>query len=388
MERDLPRPQLKTTRFLVVTKKGLFQAGLLFILAPGLFGLFGKVCFFLFPQIPAAVQMTDDEIHSFLQKTITLRDRIVLTGDLSLLDSLYDQETRYGRWACEHQIRKAQHLTAWAQKQGARFIDLQTFIRLRSSKSQKSGYSLVFLASTVYKYVYLDDPLTVNSFRLGAHHAMDIGYKDGKWVVSREWYPDPFASPPPRPKTAEIAKWQGCIQSRQARDFSNLHPRRVAAVAYANRYAGAAAPPGTGFAYNPDYKNYNYLGGDCTNYASQVLHEGGDFPKTPAWNYQTEGSKAWVNAGAFKDYMLYSGRSSLIAHGTYDKVLPASYELLPGDFIAYAQKGKVEHISIVTGADSRGYTLVNSHNADRYRVPWDLGWNTGKTEFWLVRVHY
>ncbi|NLY88810.1 MAG: amidase domain-containing protein [Firmicutes bacterium] len=388
MEKDPRPPKRKTTRFLVVTKKNLFRAGLLFVLALGLFGLFGKGSFFLFPQIPAAVQLTEDEIHRFLYETITLRDRIVITGDLGLLDSLYDQETRYGRWAREHQVRKAQHLTTWAQKQGARFIDLQTIIRLRNIKPQKSGYSLVFLASTVYKYVYLDDPLTVNSFRLGAYHSMDIGYKDEKWVISREWYPDPFAAPPPRPKPAETAKWQGYIQSRQARDFSNLNPRRVAAVAYADRYAGAAALPETGFAYNPAYKNYNYLGGDCTNYASQVLHEGGKFPKTPAWNYQREGSKAWVNAGAFKDYMLYSGRGSLIARGVYDKVLRASYELLPGDFIAYMQKGKVEHISIVTGADSRGYTLVNSHNADRYRVPWDLGWNTGKTEFWLIRVHY
>ena len=388
MKRDPRRPQLKKTRFLVITKRNLFQAGLLFILAPGLLGLFGKVSFFLFPRMPAVVQLTDAEIESFLQQTITRRDRVVITGDLRLLDTLYDQETRYGRWACEHQIRKAQHLKAWAEKQGARFVDLQTIVRLSRSKPQKAGYSLVFLATTAYKYVYLDDPLTVNSFRLGAYHAMDIGYKDEKWVITREWYPDPFASPPPQPKPAEIAKWRGYIQSRQARDLTNLHPRRAAAVAYADRYAGTAAPPETGFAYNPDYKNYNYLGGDCTNFASQVLHEGGGFPKTPAWNYQREGSRAWVNAGAFKDYMLYSGRGSLLAHGTFDKVLPASYELMPGDFIAYEEKGEVEHISIVTGADSRGYTLVNSHNADRYRVPWDLGWNTGKTEFWLVRIHY
>src|SRR5690554_1791282 len=388
MKADPRRPRQKTTMFLVVTRKNLFRAGLLLVFSICLFGLSGKGRLFLFPQVPVAGQLTDEETSRFLHNTITLRDRTIITGDLSLLESVYDRKTRYGQWAYEHQVRKAEHLKTWAQKQGIRFIDLQSIIRLRNSKPQKSGFSLVFLASTAYKYVYLDDPLTVNTFRLGAYHSMDIGYTDGKWLISREWYPDPFASSPSRPKQAEAANWRNYILSRQARDFSNLNPRRAAAVAYADRYAGAAAPPGTGFAYNPDYKNYNYLGGDCTNYASQVLHEGGDFPKTPAWNYQTEGSKAWVNAGAFKDYMLYSGRSSLIAHGTYDKVLPASYELLPGDFIAYAQKGKVEHISIVTGADSRGYTLVNSHNADRYRVPWDLGWNTGKTEFWLVRVHY
>src|SRR5690554_3645324 len=94
MKMDPLRPKRQTTPFLVVTKKNLFRAGLLFVLVPGLFGLFGKVSFFLFPQIPAIVQLTDDEIQSFLQKTITLRDRIVITGDLSLLDSLCDQKTR------------------------------------------------------------------------------------------------------------------------------------------------------------------------------------------------------------------------------------------------------------------------------------------------------
>ncbi|MDK2919909.1 MAG: hypothetical protein PWQ37_2642 [Candidatus Petromonas sp.] len=86
--------------------------------------------------------------------------------------------------------------------------------------------------------------------------------------------------------------------------------------------------------------------------------------------------------------MLYSGRASKIAYGTYEQVYKASYKLLPGDFIAYEKNGKVTHISVVTGADSKGYTYVHSHNTDRYRVPWDLGWSDKGIKFWLVRVHY
>ena len=86
--------------------------------------------------------------------------------------------------------------------------------------------------------------------------------------------------------------------------------------------------------------------------------------------------------------MIYSGRATTIASGKYKDVLNASYKLLPGDYIAYERKGKVCHISVVTGADSKGYTLVNSHNTDRYRVPWDLGWSNSNIRFRLVRVHY
>ncbi|NLV63999.1 MAG: amidase domain-containing protein, partial [Clostridiaceae bacterium] len=79
---------------------------------------------------------------------------------------------------------------------------------------------------------------------------------------------------------------------------------------------------------------------------------------------------------------------SLIVHGTYDKVLKLSYKLLPGDIVGYEKKGKVVHISVVTGADSRGYSLVNCHNTDRFKVPWDLGWSDKGIKFWLIRVNY
>ena len=153
-------------------------------------------------------------------------------------------------------------------------------------------------------------------------------------------------------------------------------------------YCGAAADEEYDYKYNDNYKNYNHLGGDCANFASQMLFEGGGFKKTYSWNYIKDGSKAWVNAQAFKNYMVYSGRASVIAKGTYQQVYKLSNKLLPGDFVAYEKKGKVTHISVVSGADSKGYSLVNSHNTDRYRVPWDLGWSDKNIKFWLVRVHY
>ncbi|SJZ84057.1 Putative amidase domain-containing protein [Selenihalanaerobacter shriftii] len=107
-----------------------------------------------------------------------------------------------------------------------------------------------------------------------------------------------------------------------------------------------------------------------------MLYEGGGFTKNRRWNYKRgSGSKAWVNAHAFNRYMVNSGRASLIVRGPYSKLLKYSYKLLPGDYIAYEKKRKVVHVSIVTRIDSKGYILVNCHNADRHRVPWDLGWS-------------
>jgi hypothetical protein len=86
--------------------------------------------------------------------------------------------------------------------------------------------------------------------------------------------------------------------------------------------------------------------------------------------------------------MVNSGRASVVAYGTYDKVYKSAYKLEPGDFIAYEKKGDVTHISVVSGADSKGYTLVTCHNTDRNKVPWDLGWSNRGIKFWLVRVNY
>ena len=59
--------------------------------------------------------------------------------------------------------------------------------------------------------------------------------------------------------------------------MSNLNERRVAAVEYAKMYCGSATEPEFEFKYNKKYRNFNPEGGDCANFASQILHEGGKF---------------------------------------------------------------------------------------------------------------
>ena len=146
---------------------------------------------------------------------------------------------------------------------------------------------------------------------------------------------------------------------------------------------------GTAAATSHNYTDYNPQGGDCANFASQVLFEGGGFRKTTSWNYANgKGNYNWLKAGGLKRFLLYSGRASQIAAGSYASVYKAAYKLLPGDIIAYAEDGKITHVSVVTGVDSKGYPLVNCHNVDRYRVPWDIGWNKTDVKFYLLRVHY
>ncbi|MGE5558676.1 MAG: amidase domain-containing protein [Bacillota bacterium] len=265
--------------------------------------------------------------------------------------------------------------------------NIKSVTRLRRIQWRKEGIRLTLLASTEYHYFYLNERTAVNLMRLGTYHSVDLLQRDGRWVICREWFTDPFADSLAMEKSLSAVN-TAFILAQKPRHFPGLNPRRLKAALYADKYCGAAAGNEVGFIYNPKYKNYNYSGGDCANFVSQVLHEGGGFSKTRAWNYGKGASRAWANAHAFHRYMQYSGRASRIAYGAYNQVLAASYKLLPGDYVAYEKKGEVRHVSVVTGADSKGFAVTNSHNADRFRVPWDLGYGDKGVRFWFMRVHY
>lgn len=337
------------------------------------------------------VAESDDELKDIftpvIEEIILTRNRAMMENNLELIRPIYNTNTRNGLWAYEHEKKKTQYLYNWADKQGIKFTDIKTVFKVRWVKEQKSKTTVNFCAITDYTYVYLNLPDTPNHMRIATYHVIDLAAGIESWEITREWYTDPFADSLSL-DNLKAADNKEYIMSQSARDFSNLNKRRIDAVDYADRYCGASDNEEYFFLYNKKYKNYNGSGGDCANFASQVLHEGGKFKKTGSWNYEKDGSRAWVNAQGFKDYLLYSGRGSLIVRGTYDQVLKLSYKLLPGDIVGYEKKGKVVHVSVVTGADSRGYSLVNCHNTDRFRVPWDLGWSDKGIKFWLIRVNY
>ncbi len=334
----------------------------------------------------------DDSYNALLpliiQQIFDLRNQAILNENISQLENLYDRDVKYGIWAFEHELKKFKYLHLWSSKQGIKFKKINSQIVVRSAKKKGDGFTVNLLVSTEYQYLYENDLEKFNCFRIGTYHSLDLRPEKDKWVIIREWYTDPFAD---SLQLDELKSQQArqLILSGLPKDISLLNEKRLKTVDYISKYSGAANLPSYGFKYNSNYRNYNNLGGDCANFASQILYEGGGFQKNRTWNYERgAGSRAWINAQAFNNYMLHSGRGSLLTRGSYDRVLQVSYKLLPGDYIAYERKGKVVHISVVSGMDSKGYILVNSHNTDRNRVPWDLGWSNKNITFWLVRVNY
>lgn len=335
----------------------------------------------------------DDEVKSeikdFIEKTISARNRAIITGEREGIKAVYDMSTKFGQWAYESEEKKMIYLHNWEQKQGVRITEIDPMVVItRISEKDGGGFKVNCTCSTEYRYVYEDEPEIVNASRIGTYHVIGLINKDGRYLINKEWYTDPFADSLNLDKL-NVDDVKQYIMAQKARDFTNLDERRIKAKEYADRYCGAATEEEYGFKYNKDYRNFNSEGGDCANFASQILSEGGGFKKNYTWNYRAgDATASWVNADKFKDYWIYSGRASVIAYGTYEKVYKESYKLEPGDFVAYERKGDVKHISMVTNADSRGYALVTCHNTDRNDVPWDLGWSDKNIKFWLVKVHF
>ncbi|SHK24010.1 Putative amidase domain-containing protein [Clostridium cavendishii DSM 21758] len=327
-----------------------------------------------------------EEVAKVVEDIYVKRNKAIISGEEGLIKEHYNLKTKNGQWAFEYEKKKMDYIHNWEQKQGVKFTEINPKVIVKSVKNKGKTYSVYLLCSTEYKYSYENEPEVINKSRIGTYHILQLQEEDdNKFIIIKEWYKDPFGDSLNLEKL-KVDSIKQHILEQNPRDFSNINERRLGTKQYAEMYCGAATEEQYEFKYNKKYRDYNPEGGDCANFASQTLHEGGKFRKNGAWN--PDGAGSWLNADKFKNYWVGSGRASVIAHGSYEKVYKASYKLLPGDFVAYEKKGDINHISMVTGADSKGYTLVTCHNSDRNNVPWDLGWNDKNIKFWLVRVHF
>jgi hypothetical protein len=373
-------------------------------------------------------------INMRLDMLLTGRAKAIVNGDTDTLMSHYDLDSRYGQWAFEHETRRSAYLQAWSAARGIRFVDTEVQFRITSIelKGTTAWLELNESVKVSYKHESVSESGS-DYFGIGTEHLLELAFKDGEWVIRRDWYLDPldvdassissatalgssfethvtssddfmFPQLTAIPASAYSPPYasgnlSGTTDEADAKERVYLYNRENA-VAYANKYCGLAWGCGNNRKYNPTYKNYTGLGGDCTNFASQVLGdvEAGSLPMTYTWRYVPYGhaagaTPAWAQASSLLSFLLSSGRAQRLARGTYADLITISEAhpagaigaLNRGDLIAYEETGKIAHFAVVVGADSGLYLLVNSHTADRYHVPWDLGWDSS-TIFWLLKI--
>ena len=131
---------------------------------------------------------------------------------------------------------------------------------------------------------------------------------------------------------------------------------REAAVFYARKWA---------YARNPRYYNFDELGGDCTNFASQCLYAGCgvmNFTPTFGWYYIdiNQRAPAWTGVEFLSNFLV--GNTGA---GPFAEEVSAS-ATMPGDIIQLADESGMLYHTLVAVASRRGRIYVASHSADSY----------------------
>ncbi len=346
-----------------------------------------------------------EQLKAYIENMYNIRSSAFITGDARPLKDLYDKSHKYGQWSLEYEVRRIKYLKDWADKRGIKFQNVTSNVTIRKIYNRWSTVRISLDESYKFDYIYKDDAeLEVNSFGIGIRHTLDLKPSGEEWLIYADWYSD-FISDAANEYSGTIADNNNFFLESisYAQSSKGRYYDRQKAVEYADKYCGVPWESGNNYKYNTKYDNYMGIGGDCTNFVSQVIgdKEGGGLPQDGTWfcKYKiyggAEGSRAWVNASSFKNYLIYSGKGSIIMRGNFEnltKPLPNSPKgaigkLKLGDLIAYEKKGDINHFTVVTGWDSHGYPLVNSHTTDRYRSPWDLGWGGKNIKFILIHIN-
>ncbi|HWI62344.1 MAG TPA: amidase domain-containing protein [Symbiobacteriaceae bacterium] len=332
----------------------------------------------------AAPQGSRPDLDGRLQEIFRDRAKWLLTeGTPPPLEADYLPGSARAKWAIHHERGKIRYVRLWAEGRRVKFVEAEPSLYIKYLGGDEERARFYVGQTLALGYVYPGEP-AVNKFGVGSRHVLELRRQGEKWLVASEWYSDPLGDDTETPDTLPAGEVERLPVPAQETALWRKGYDRRGAIAYADKYCGLAWGCGNDHRYNTRYRNYTGDGGDCTNFLNQILRDGGGLRGVP---------KNLIRVSNMAGFLQGTGRGYLSARGPFQAVWkraakdPRGFQSIVGsaDLVAFQLKGKMEHFAVITGFDTHGYPLVNSHTADRYHVPFDLGWDR-KTIYWFFRV--
>ncbi len=131
-------------------------------------------------------------------------------------------------------------------------------------------------------------------------------------------------------------------------------------VEYANKWA---------LSRNPKYYDYEKIGGDCTNFASQCIYAGSGVMNDKSWYYRNANAKSpsWTGVEFLYDFLVHNQ-----AQGPHGVEVPQN-QIQIGDLIQLSNNGqRFSHSLIVVGIENVNYLsdiYIDTHSFDALARP-------------------
>lgn len=349
----------------------------------------------------------ETSIISFLNDLYSTRNKSFTTGNVEDLYKFYDISQTFSSYSLKHEFKRIAFLRDWASERNISFKNIESTPKILYLKENDNTYSLTLSEEYKLDYIYNDAAEKINNFGVSLIHTLELKTFGNSFIVTKDYYQDCFDGGLGQydfnltEKNIPITKYRAYnlnFKINPTPKNSSTY-NREAAVNYANKYSGISFANNLDSKYNSNYYTYVAGSGNCTNFISQCLAdslEGGGIPQDKNWSYKFNESKGvmasetWVNSEKLLEYLLSSNKAFISFSGSFNEILDSmsksSNEINLGDLVIYKQGDYIEHSAIITGFDNAGYPLVNSNSIDKFKMPFDLGWNNDTSKFYIVSL--
>jgi hypothetical protein len=330
----------------------------------------------------------EETVHNYFE----MRYRVLSTLQLEDLNSLI-KEFGHENSSLRSEKDKLEIELYHAKLYHLRYVDYKFFLDFRdvsidiatqtTTVSLFEGHDVVFEVS---REIFKDKPI-ISSMR-NLHHRIGLQKDDGVWKIVSDDYEDYLwrlikatgltkdvylrsANASQILTNSIIGDLEPTYECNLQEDNSTYPYNRQGAIDYANQWA---------LGHNPNYFDFSNVGGDCTNFISQAIYEGGgafmasDGRPTYGWYYNNKDDKAsaWTGVSQFFDFVVpgylewNTGPEGCELNKSY-----GLYQALEGDIIQYdwTSDGTWDHSVIIVHAvkSPPDWNLyVDSHSPDLF----------------------